>query len=202
MTKSIGCDYMRKTLVLDFLEWVMFDRFQLKRKDVGQLKLSCSSSLDLCFRLASSDVDLPAIVELAREAHRESRFGYIAFSPAKVRKIARAAFEDQTRYAVMLAEKHGQAVGFAYCSVGEYHIGSNVLLTTIHNMNVSRAVRSSLSGGKIALGLFRGVETWSQARGAKEILFHVTSGVNLAQSHRLAKRIGYKFVGGSYVKSA
>jgi hypothetical protein len=69
----------------------------------------------------------------------------------------------------MIAERRGQAVGFVYCSVGEYHIGSDVLLTTIHNMNVARSVRSSLSGGKIALGLFRGVETWSQARGAKEI---------------------------------
>ena len=102
----------------------------------------------------------------------------------------------------MIAEKHGQAVGFVYCSVGEYHIGADVLLTTIHNMNVFRTVRSSLSGGKIALGLFRGVETWSQAGKAKEILFRVTSDMNLAQAHRLAKRIGYKFVGGSYVKAA
>ena len=102
----------------------------------------------------------------------------------------------------MIAEKHGQAVGFVYCSVGEYHIGADVLLTTIHNMNVFRTVRSSLSGGKIALGLFRGGKTWSQARKAKEILFRVTSDVNLAQAHRLAKRIGCKFVGGSYVKAA
>ena len=102
----------------------------------------------------------------------------------------------------MIAEKHYQAVGFVYCSVGEHHIGSDDLLTTIHNMNVFRTVRSSLSGGKIALGLFRGGETWSQARKAKEILFRVTSDVNLAQAHRLAKRIGYKFVGGSYVKAA
>jgi len=154
----------------------------------------------LSFQLASSDSDLPAIVQLARESHAESRFGYIPFNPDKVRKIAKATFKDQKRHAVMLAEKRGRAVGFVYCSVGEYHIGSDILLTTIHNMNVSHTVRSSLAGGKIALGLFRGVETWSQARGAKEILFHVTSGVHLAQAHKLAKRIGYKFIGGSYVK--
>ena len=139
-------------------------------------------------------------MRLAQEAHDESRFHYISFNPDKVRKIARAAFRSQKRHAVMIAEKHGQAVGFVYCSVGEYHIGSDVLLTTIHNMNVSRTVRSSLSGGKIALGLFRGVETWSQARGAKETLFHVTSDVNLSQAHKLAKRIGYKLIGGNYVK--
>lgn len=101
----------------------------------------------------------------------------------------------------MIARRHGDAVGFAYCSVGEYHIGTDILLTTIHNMNVSRDVRASLSGGKIALGLFKGIESWSQARGAKEVLFHVTSDVDLARAHKLAKRIGFKFVGGSYVKS-
>lgn len=155
----------------------------------------------LVFRLATAEGDLPDIVKLAAMAHEESRFRYIPFNPDKVRKIARSAFKDQKRHAVMIAEQHGQAVGFVYCSIGEYHIGSDVLLTTIHNMNVSRSVRSSLSGGKIALGLFRGVETWSQARGAKEILFHVTSDVDLARAHKLAKRIGFKFVGGSYVKS-
>ncbi|WP_299554920.1 hypothetical protein [uncultured Tateyamaria sp.] len=162
---------------------------------------NAATGAELFFRLAASDADLPALVHLAQEAHKESRFRYIPFNPHKVRKIARSAFKDQRRHAVMIAEKHGHAVGFVYCSVGEYHIGSHVLLTTIHNMNVSRTIRSSLSGGKIALGLFRGVETWSKARGAKEILFHVTSGVNLAQAHKLAKRIGYKFVGGSYVKT-
>ncbi|PXW78220.1 hypothetical protein BZA02_11123 [Ruegeria sp. P4] len=101
----------------------------------------------------------------------------------------------------MLAIKNEKPVGFAYSSVGEYHIGKGVLLTTIHNMNVSMHVRSKLSGGRIALGLFKGVETWSQARGAKEVLFHVTSDIQLARAHKLAKRMGFKFIGGSYVKS-
>ncbi|WP_208352883.1 GNAT family N-acetyltransferase [Pseudaestuariivita rosea] len=155
----------------------------------------------MSFRLVNSEADLPHIVDLAKEAHEESRFGYIPFSPEKVRKIALRALKDQKRHAVIIAEKNERAIGFAYCSVGEYHIGSDILLTTIHNINVSHDIRSSLSGGRIALGLFRGVQIWSQARGAKEILFHVTSDVNLAQAHKLAKRIGYKFVGGSYVKT-
>ncbi|MBY6156552.1 GNAT family N-acetyltransferase [Pseudooceanicola nitratireducens] len=168
----------------------------------GESVAAKNANTEPSFRLASTDSDLPAIVRLAQKAHKESRFGYIPFNADKVLKIARAAFKDQKRHAVMIAERCGQAVGFVYRSVGEYHIGSDVLLTTIHNMNGSRTIRSSLSGGKIALGLFRGVKTWSKARGAKEILFHVTSDVNLAQTHKLAKRIGYKFVGGSYVKTA
>ena len=180
---------------------VMLRALKKKALDGQSKERQQETHSDLSFRLATSDSDLPAIVHLAREAHEESRFGYIPFNADKVRKIAKSAFADEKRHAVMIAERRRQAVGFVYCSVGDCHIGSDVLLTTIHNMNVARSVRSSLSGGKTALGLFRGVETWSQARGAKEILFHVTSDVNLDQAHKLAKRIGYKFVGGSYVKA-
>ncbi|WP_353531629.1 hypothetical protein [Cognatishimia sp. WU-CL00825] len=152
------------------------------------------------FRLAKGETDLPAILALAKEAHEESRFGYIPFSADKVRKIARSAFKDTKRHAVMIASKGKTPVGFVYCSVGEYHIGKGVLIATIHNMNVSKDVRASLAGGRIALGLFKGVESWAKARNAQEVLFHVTSGVNLASAHKLAKRIGFQFVGGSYVK--
>lgn len=132
----------------------MLKILQPTRQDESVTAKSADSGSGLSFRLASSDSDLPAIARLAQEAHGESRFGYIPFNPDKIRKIARAAFKDQKRHAVMIADRRGQAVGFVYCSVGEYHIGSDILLTTIHNMNVARSVRSSLSGGKIALGLF------------------------------------------------
>ena len=37
-------------------------------------------------------------------------------------------------------------------------------------------------------------------RDAKEILFRVTSGTQLQAAHSLAKRMGFKVIGGSYVK--
>jgi hypothetical protein len=117
-----------------------------------------------------------------------------------VRKVATKAPEDEKRHAIMVAQRGDDLVGAASCSVGEFHIGTGVLLTTIHNINVKRKERATLSGGRAALGLFKGIETWSKARGAKEILFHVTSGVDLARIHKLAKRMGYQFVGGSYAK--
>jgi len=88
-----------------------------------------------------------------------------------------------------------------YCSTDEYHIGTDVLLNTIHNINVCRDVRESLSGGRVALGLMSGVKSWSKARAAEEILLHVTSGIDLGRSHKFAKRMGFEFVGGSYVNS-
>lgn len=150
--------------------------------------------------MAGSETDIPDLILLAREAHQESRFSYIPFSEEKVRRIALRAFQDKKRHAVMIARKSSEPVGFVYCSVGEYHIGTDVLLTTIHNLNVLKNARANLSSGKIAFGLLRGVETWSEALGSKETLLHISSGVDLARAHRFAKHAGFQFLGGSYAK--
>ncbi len=52
----------------------------------------------------------------------------------------------------------------------------------------------------MALGLLRGIETWSSARGVAEILLHVTSSVYLSSTHKLTKRLRYEFIGGNYAK--
>jgi hypothetical protein len=63
------------------------------------------------------------------------------------------------------------------------------------------AERPRLSGGTIALGLMRGVMTWPKSRGAQEVLFHVTSGVEVAHSHKLARRLGFALVGGGVMRN-
>jgi len=153
------------------------------------------------FALISDMSHMDEIVTMAREAHAESRFSYIDFAPIKVRAIVERAISNPRQHAIMMAWEDGKPVGSAYCSVGEYHIGVGTLVTTIHNINVLKDVRHSLRGGRIALGLFRGMETWSQARSSREILFHVTSDVDLGRTHKLIKRLGYRFIGGSYAKT-
>lgn len=49
------------------------------------------------------------------------------------------------------------------------------MLASRHGV-VSRSVQALLSGGRVTLGLFKGVETWAKARGAWEVLLNVTSG--------------------------
>ncbi|MCT4559723.1 MAG: hypothetical protein N4A61_16885 [Pelagimonas sp.] len=160
-----------------------------------------STPAKLRFGLLEDLSAIDDILALAEKTHAESRFSYIEFAPYKVRALAERAIQDQKRHAVMMAWLGDKPVGIAYCSIGEYHLGVGTLLTTIHNINVLKDVRHSLRGGRVALGLFRGIETWSQARSSKEILFHVTSDVDLARTHKFIKRIGYRFIGGSYAKS-
>ena len=149
--------------------------------------------------LTSTDV-MEDIVFLAEQAHAESRFSYITFAPEKVRAIAERAISDPKRHAVMLCWDGPRPVGFVYCSVGEYHIGVGTLVTTIHTLNGLKDFRHSLKGGRVALGLLNGVVSWSRARSSSEVLFHVTSDVELGRTHKFIKRLGYRFIGGSYAK--
>ena len=141
------------------------------------------------------------IIDLARIAHDESRFAHIPFAPDKVRKSVLDALDTPRQKGVFLARRSETPVGFAGCSVGEYQIGTDVLIATIHNLNVRKEVRSMLNGGKVALGLFKGMETWARARNAHELLFHVTSGTDLPRTHKLVKRTGYTLIGGNYAKT-
>lgn len=154
----------------------------------------------LLFDVLTCTYAMEDIVFLAERAHAESRFSYIEFAPEKVRRIAERALADPKRHAVMLCWDDGKPVGFVYCSIGEYHIGAGTLLTTVHNINVLKEVRHTLKGGRAALGLLKGVDSWSRARNASEILFHVTSEVDLGRTHKFIKRLGYRFIGGSYAK--
>lgn len=152
------------------------------------------------FKLLENKSDIGEVIEIARQAHAESRFGYIPFSADKTRKIAISALKNPRQHAVMLAMKHYQPIGLLYCSIGEYHIGTGVLLATVHNINVLKQTRQALGGGRAALGLLRGAALWASARNAKELLLHVTSDVELDRFEKLATRMGFHHIGGSYVK--
>lgn len=52
------------------------------------------------FRMIANEADIPAVVDLARAFHEESRFGYIPFSEGKVRKICLSGLRDTKRHGV------------------------------------------------------------------------------------------------------
>lgn len=153
------------------------------------------------FYVMEEKSDVQVVVELARQAHLESRLSYIDFDPRKAALIVEDALQRPKDKAIILSTYDGNPVGFCFCGIGQYHIGTGHLLATIHNINVVVDVRRRLFGGRVALGLFAGAKSWAKARNASEISLHVTSGVQLARTHKLAKRLGFTFVGGSYAKT-
>ncbi len=155
----------------------------------------------LLFRLVKPDDNHEALLDLAAVGHGESRFGYIPFSRDKARKILGQALAEEKRHLIAVAEVRGRAEGFVFASVGEYHVGEGVLIVTINAIYTSQSLRTSLLGGKAALGLFRAVALWARGIGAREILLHATSGISAERVGRSVERLGFVQAGGSYVAS-
>ena len=153
----------------------------------------------LSFRLVDLTYPSDALLDLVEAAHRESRFGDIPFSRDKARRLLDAALTQGAHHLIAVAEVRGRPQGFVFSSVGEYLVGTGALIVTINAVYTSKALRRSLLGGRVAVGLFRSVGRWSRGIGAREILLHVTSGISVERSGRTISRLGFVSAGQSYV---
>jgi L-amino acid N-acyltransferase YncA len=154
----------------------------------------------LSWRIVTRTSDnLESLLDLAEAGHAESRFGDLPFSRDKARKQLMNALENDSRYLVAVAELNGKVEGFVAASAGEYWIATGALIVTVNTIYTSRHLRTSLLGGRAAVVLFRGVAKWAKGIGAREILVHVTGGIDETRAGRTMKRLGFREVGGSYV---
>ena len=101
-------------------------------------------------------------------------------------------------YALMIAEMGDDPVGFIFCSVGEYLVGYGDLITTVYSFFVRKRYRGTLVGGKAAVRLLSGVVKWSQARDVREVMIHVTSGIDLQRTDKFLRRAKFGVIGGNY----
>lgn len=152
-------------------------------------------------RLASDQTDLTALRQLSLELHAEGRFAHIPYSMEKRDAMFSKALDRPGTYALLIAEISGKPVGFLFCTISEYIVGTEDLLTTVYSFFVSKQYRKSILGGKISLRLLNGAMKWSRVRKSREIMIHVTSGVDLKRVDRFLRRTGFSVTGANYALS-
>lgn len=136
--------------------------------------------------------------ELARSVHEEGIFASIPFSEAKFYKYFDNTIEEPDKFLALKATLDDKLVGFAYCYVGGYFIGSDATVVTVNTICVDKSVRSGILGGKVAVRLVRGIEVWAKSRGAQLILYHVTSGRGVSGIDKFFRKMGMTTLGGNY----
>lgn len=149
-------------------------------------------------RLASSLGDLEFLRPVSIEFHEESRFSEIPYSHKKRDDMMVQAINNRERYALMIAEYKGEPVGFLFCTAGEYLVGYGDLITTVYSFYVRKKYRGSLVGGRAAVRLLKGAVKWSQMRNVREIMVHVTSGIDIQRTDKFLRRTGFGIVGANY----
>lgn len=143
---------------------------------------------------AAGIADIPVLLELGRRNHAQSRFGYMTFDNEKSTLLAQRLLSDPRRYALLVVERDGQAVGYICGQIGEA-LFSRDLLATILMYYVLPSARN----GKAAVRLLQAFREWARRRGAREVDIHVTSGVYIARTDRFLRRLGFRQIGGNYV---
>lgn len=126
----------------------------------------------LCIRGADDEADIERLRSVSREFHEETRFHDFPFSPEKHDRALRRVIADPDRHLLLIAELHGEPVGYAICS--------------------------PLGGGRADLLMMSAVVRWSRTRKAREVRVHVTSGIDVGRTDRYPKRAKLTVTFGDY----
>ena len=150
----------------------------------------------MTIRLATA-ADLPAMVALGRATHAVSRYAAQPYSAARVQQGLQAVIDSgQGKYVLFAAVDSGRQVVGLLLGVIEQALFTEALSASV----VYYIVDSAASMGGHAPRLLRAFERWALNRGAVEVNFGVNSGIDAGRVARYARRMGYGWVGGNFVK--
>lgn len=152
----------------------------------------------ITLRLADTLADLEYLRPVSLELHEESRFSDIPYSHKKRDKLLAKAINEPNLYGLIIAQFGEDPVGYIFCTVGEYLVGDGELITTVYAFYVRKKYRGTLVGGKAAVRLISGVVKWSEARNVREVMIHVTSGIDIQRTDRFLRRAKFGVIGANY----
>lgn len=157
-----------------------------------------STGRTLVMRLANSDEDLEFLRPVIVEFHKESHFSSVPISHEKIDNMFFDALANPDHAAVMMAAFNDEPVGFLYCVAGEYLSGCDATVTTIHTYYVRPKFRRSVLGARVAIRLLKAAVRWAEQRRSREIILHVTSGIDIQRTDRFVTKAGFRIFGANY----
>ena len=146
----------------------------------------------ITIRFTRTEEDIAARLAIARRVYEELDDG-LPYDEDMVRR----AFERKLKkpgQCLLQAELDGKAIG-GLIGVIAPHYHSPALGASLESYYVLPEHRGSLA----AVKLLHGFRRWARMQGAVRIYVGVTSGIDVARTDRLLKRLGFTFMGGNYM---
>ena len=144
-------------------------------------------------RFSQSGADIAARVGLARRAYEEMGDRSLPFDEELVRRGVVERLAKPGRYCLLQVERGDRTVGMLSAAVGP-HWYSSTLGASVLAFYVLPEHRGSLA----AIKLLHACRRWAGERGAVHLYVNVASGVDVARTDRLLKRLGFRLTGGNY----
>ena len=143
-------------------------------------------------RLAKPE-DLPALVELGREFHVESRLAGFAYAPERIWKRLEKMLANRDRCCLVAADRDGELVGFLLGALEEYWV-VKASVARLQFWYLKPRFRGTLR----AMQLFHGFRRWATRREAMEIAVGLSAGIESEKLGRIFERMGFHRSGGNY----
>lgn len=138
--------------------------------------------------------DLPSIVEVGQRFHAATRFAAYDYNSNRVANQLRAVLVNPGTHCLLVAaDSEGNIVGLLIGCI-ERHIFSDQPVASVIHYDVLPEKRMGGAGVRL-LTAFR---KWAENRSAYELSAGVNSGVNLDQTDRFLRRLGFHLTGGNY----
>jgi hypothetical protein len=133
--------------------------------------------------------DLPDLVELAQQAHFESRMASIPFRAQRLWRTLEARISSSNHCLIVAFNANQELIGFLSGHLERYDFAS-ANLARLQHWYVSRHVRGSL----IAMKMFTGFQQWSQQKQVVELVVSAPFGNDRtdAQTIKLLQKLGLK----------
>ncbi len=152
---------------------------------------TATPSSPVTIRFTRTAEDIAARMALARRAFEELNDG-LPYDEGRVRRTFEQKVQREDR-CLLQAELDGRVIGGLIGAVGP-HYHSPALGASLQGFYVLPEHRGSLA----AVKLLHGFRRWAATNGAARMYVGVTSGIDIARTDRLFRRLGFRPKGGNY----
>tara|TARA_R110002124_G_scaffold233794_1_gene399131 strand:- start:42 stop:488 length:447 start_codon:yes stop_codon:yes gene_type:complete len=130
--------------------------------------------------------DIPVLLVLGAEMHKESRYANLDFDPQKLWELGETMLGNPDSWLALVAERDGDIIGFCCGYVAPHFFGNELTSGDLAIYVVPRH-----RGGTIGARLVKKYTAWCEAQGVREPLLGVSAGITPDRTGQLYERLGY-----------
>tara|TARA_B110000977_G_C10847845_1_gene404619 strand:- start:131 stop:577 length:447 start_codon:yes stop_codon:yes gene_type:complete len=130
--------------------------------------------------------DIPEVVVLGSDLHKESRYRALDFDPLKLWELGETMLNKPESWLSLVVELDKEIVGFFLGYVVEHFFGHEL---TAGDLCIY--IKPEHRGGMTGARLIKRFDSWCQEKGVKEPLLGVSAGITPERTGRLYERLGY-----------
>ena len=130
--------------------------------------------------------DIPVLIVLGAEMHKESRYANLDFDPQKLWQLGETMLGNPDSWLALVVERDGDITGFCCGYVAPHFFGNELT-----SGDLAIYLVPEHRGGTIGARLVKKYTAWCEARGVREPLLGVSAGITPDRTGQLYERLGY-----------